>query len=78
MQDDVNPLVSVYMYATGVVPTAKLVPGSWVRTVVKDVWSVALGSVQVTVVSVVPSSVATSMLAGHPVTTGGPLSADKT
>ena len=71
---DVLPGLSVKMYATCVSPISKLSPGSWEATVWKGTSSVAVGSVQVTVVSVVPNSVVALISTGHPVTTGGSVS----
>ena len=70
------PDPSVKVYVTGVVPTLKKVPGEWVLPVrvTTPELSVAVGSLQLTVVPVLPDATVTTM-SFTSVITGGVVSA---
>ena len=72
------PDPSVKVYVTGVVPTLKKVPGWWVLSVrvTTPELSVAVGSVQLTVVPVLPDGTVTTMSLASLIT-GGVVSARK-
>ena len=65
------PEVSVKVYTTSVEPNGKASPGLAVCSTVKEPeLSVAVGSVQVTVTSLEPTTASTTMSEGQPETSG--------